>query len=211
MDIQELAASILADARRDAARIDADTQAQVDAIEGRTQALLRERREHAIAQAQARYASAMRREQARVERDARLAVLACKRELLDQAFAQASAQLIALRGPSRRAIIDRLLERARREVPDLGEIAPAAADAAYVRSKAARWGIPVRGTAPSSNGGIIARSRDDRVRIDLRFETILAQVRQERASEIARELFLKPAQERSATVRVKAAGGRRRA
>ena len=210
MDIQELAASILADARRDIARIDADTQSQVDAIESRTQALRRERREHAVAQAQARYASAVRREQARAERDARLAVLACKRELLDQAFAQASAQLIALRGPSRRAIIDRLLERARRELPDLGEVTPAAADAAYVRSKATRLGIPVRGTTPGSNGGILARSRDDRVRIDLRFETILAQVRQDRASEIARELFTKPSEMRTTPSRGKTTSRRRR-
>jgi len=183
MDIQELAASIIADARRESARIDADANEQATRLESETERILRERRERMLTGARRRRDAVVRCETAKAERAARLAVASCKLELIDEVFARARDRLAATRGGARKALLARFFATARRSLA-IASVTAARQDAATLR----RMGVRVRGTA-AGIGGFIAHGTDGRVTIDLRFETVLEQLRPTLTGEIAIILF----------------------
>lgn len=179
MDLHEFTSGILHDAEREAARIEAEAQERAAIIRSQTEAMVRRRREELAAQAQRAQQEELDRQEAARRRDAALAALACRHELLEEAFRQAAQELT---GKRRSALLGRLLAKARAQAKVAG-VAAVSADAAYLRRK-----VKVSGTQEGL-GGFIAHTADRKVFIDMRFETLMDSVRSRRSAEIAAVLF----------------------
>jgi vacuolar-type H+-ATPase subunit E/Vma4 len=181
-DAQAFVAGILRDAREEAARIDERTETEVTRLREETARVEQRRRENAETQVRAREALLLEQASARQRMTVSRATLACKQELLDGLFAAANAQLRRLPRESRRRLLMKAWGGVERKMT-VGEIIVARQDAAFFKRKGVT--IETRGGL----GGFIAISKDGRVRIDRRFETLLDQVRAESTAQIAKELF----------------------
>ncbi len=204
MDITQLAASIIVDAHREAERIDNETHQSVTLFESETDRLLRDRRNKLVAEAQRRHDEEQRKEAARAERDARLAVLTKKRELIDETYAAAKERIAKMGIAQRRTFLVKALERTGK-LMRIEAITPTKKDAAIVRSAAKRLGAKVRG-AIEGNGGFLAHGNGGTVTVDMRFDAILDRARVASEADVAEILFVRtkePVKRKAATKRRK--------
>jgi len=202
MDIVQLAASIIADAHREAERMESETQHNVTVFESETERLLTERRNKLVADAQRRHDEEQRKEMARAQRDARLAVLTKKRELIDATYTAAKERIAKMGIAQRRAFLVHALERTGKQMR-IDAITPTKKDAAIVRSGAKRLGVKLRG-AIEGNGGFLAHGNGNTVTVDMRFDTILERARTASEADVAELLFARttePTKRKRATKR----------
>lgn len=183
-EASEERARILTESRAECERILAEARAEAEASRARRLDLERQ---------------LARTERARLENDARLAglrALALARErLVEDAFAQAEAELEQLRGgASYPAVLRLLLVEAVAEVgvrPLVAEVDPRDAD--LLRALAAAAGLEVEvETTLHSAGGLVARDRAGAVVVRNTFEARLRSARQALRGEIAAAIELEP-------------------
>jgi vacuolar-type H+-ATPase subunit E/Vma4 len=182
MRTADFATEVIADARKQAAQIEREMKDELASIEAQTAALVAKRQAELTEQVRRQEERERHRLEAKHHLDSTIAVLRSKQEIIDEAFAQAAKELEALSGKQREQLLARLLERAKKQV-NVGSVIAAKKDADALRAH-----VTVADTVPSI-GGFIARSADGKVSVDMRFETILDGVRQQRMREVAGILF----------------------
>lgn len=181
--IEELSSNILRDAQAQAGQIDEETRAEVERINAETRRLVEQQRAKLQQQAKQQMLEIAARLEAKRELVARQAMLQAKQELLENTFKAAAEQLYSLKGAKRNALIKRLLQDASKQIA-IGSIISAKKDARSIKGTK----VIVDG-----KGGFIAKSKDGKVQIDMRFETLLEDVKARKAAEVAAVLFKEPA------------------
>jgi vacuolar-type H+-ATPase subunit E/Vma4 len=195
MTAQDFAAGLLVDAKHQAMLIEEETREEVGRLRDETSKLLEQERQRVLAQTKRLQADLDARADARRQRHCAHAILSAKQEIIDETFAAAEHALNTLHASKRRALLKRLLERAKREIP-VGSVIIAKRDATATRG--------MRTTAVEGIGGFIAVSKDRKLRVDMRFESLLADVKERKAEEIASILF-EPTTKRKQTKKLKRA------
>jgi vacuolar-type H+-ATPase subunit E/Vma4 len=180
--IDELAASIIADARLQAGRIDKEADAEVERINNETERLVRAQQDKLLQAAKQQQQEIVARIEAKQELAAHQEVLQAKQHVLDDVFRHATAKLYKLSGAKRKELLKHLLNKASRQIR-IGGIVAARHDARSLKVK----GVKV--TTAEGHGGFVAKSKDGKVRVDMRFETLLSDVRSRKTAEIAKILF----------------------
>ena len=121
-----------------------------------------------------------RRELASAKLQAKKRVLQAKKELIDSVFAAAKEQLATQSEKERKALIDRLITTASKDI-NVHTVYLAPQDKELVT------GYEVKTT--SISGGVICESKDGTQRIDLSVDALLTRVREQHLKEIATALF----------------------
>lgn len=178
--VGELAAGIVADARLQAARIEAEGAHEAQRIRQETEEMAARQRAALEEMATQQRKELDARAHAKRELAARQETLVCKQELLEEVFAAAQHALEGLPAAKRRALIVKLLDRARRQMP-IGSVKASPRDLKSIKG--------LRTTPSQCSGGFIAISKDGTTRIDMRFPTLLDNVKRRKTAEIAEALF----------------------
>ncbi len=118
----------------------------------------------------------MRQESARAELEGKKAVLAAKKEVIDEVFANAKDEMMK----SNADIVPRLLEQAKKEI---------AIEYVYCNKKDSSMVKKYKVKESAINGGIIAENKEQTIRIDLSLDTLFSQVRDNYLDEVAATLF----------------------
>lgn len=180
MKADQLAASIVEDAQRRVQEIEEETAKEVSKIERETEAILKKKEQDMLADVRKREQEEVHRQEAKRERDARIARLQRKQELIDETFTMAGTSLGLLKGRERQRLLKHLWKRAT-DAMDVGSVIVAKKDAAFVKAKIQK--------KTDGLGGFIAQSKDGRVSMDLRFETLLEDVKERDVRGVAQALF----------------------
>ncbi len=180
MGLDELKTEIIGKARGEARRIVGAAQQEADALHARAEADAQRKRAAADAETGHAIEALRQREHAAAALERKKRLMAAKRQVLDEAFAEAERRLAALPAADRRRLLDGLLARAASEI-----------DVARVRCNdkdtTAITGIE---TVPAEiAGGLIAENGDATLCVDCSFETLLDETREKRLEELARILF----------------------
>jgi vacuolar-type H+-ATPase subunit E/Vma4 len=191
--MEEMVASIKAEAMLEARRIDEETRAELDRINAETARLVAAERERLNAQARLREEELLRHLEAKQQLEARQRTLACKHALIDEIFALARSALEQMGDGQRRVILQRLWERASAQM-SIAHVIAARRDAGFFRQKREK---KVTVTAVEGLGGFIAESQDRAIRVDMRFESLLAEIRQHRIAEVSTVLFSEGSEQES--------------
>lgn len=184
MNAEELASSIIAEARRKASAVEQQMLGELQNIERQTELTLREKRKLMNEQTLRIEEQLRRRAESRLQRESSLGLLKCKRDLIDEVFAEASGELRKLSGSARQKILKKLWDRAAQEMK-IGSVDVARKDLAFVK-KLAKINEITDGI-----GGFVVKSKDGVISMDLTFETLLVQIKELHVQEIAALLFEK--------------------
>lgn len=176
--IEELTSTIISDARAQAQRIDEETDAEVTRLEEETAKLLAAERERLYAQAKREQTELEQRAEAKRQLEATQKALLFKQELIDDVFKSAERALHDMSAGKRRKLIHALHERVKRQIA-IGSIYAAKKDVRYI--KGARVG--------DGSGGFVAKSKDGKVMIDMRFDTLLTDIKARKTANVAKILF----------------------
>jgi vacuolar-type H+-ATPase subunit E/Vma4 len=175
--VQELTSSIINDAHSQAERIDEETHVEVTRIRRETDELIAKERERLHTQAKREQELLEARAEAKRQLESRQKLLAYKQQLIDNAFKAAQEQLA--HSSKKRQLLRQLLQRASKQIA-IGSI---------ITTKDSARMFKVRTKVEPGLGGFVALSKDGKVRIDMRFETLLAEVKERKTAEIAKILF----------------------
>jgi vacuolar-type H+-ATPase subunit E/Vma4 len=180
MNILQIVAQIEADAQREAAGIALQESQEVANIRAETARMIEQARKRMEAEVRIKQEEEMHRTRAKQQLEIMQTTLRCKQELLDELFAQAEKEVHGLPRSDRAKIIARLVQRAKNQM-SVAYVTAATQDAKLIRG--------IRTKTAKGLGGFVAHSKDDRIRLDLRFETLLAEVRRKSLPKIAELLF----------------------
>lgn len=175
--VQELTSSIINDARDQAEQVDAETEAELTRIHHETQEMLEKERERMYLQAKREQEMLAARAEGKRQLEASQKTLSYKQGLIDAAFRQAAHDLEHMPAAKRRKLLQHLWQRASRQIKVTGVIA-AKKDAHFFK---------VKKTAAPGIGGFIATGTN--VRVDMRFETLLADIKARKTAQVAKILF----------------------
>ena len=180
MGLEELQQEILNQAEAEAKRIldQARTEATMITNAARADA---ETKRHQSAEETKRLLTQMRRrEEATAGLEEKRSLMAARKAVMDEAFHKAEQRFAALPAPERKRLIESLLKKASTEIR-------AARGYCNPRDASAITSVP---TSPAEIiGGLIAENADGTLRIDLSFETLLAEIREKHLAEIAGVVF----------------------
>jgi V/A-type H+-transporting ATPase subunit E len=180
--IEELAESVMDDARHEEARIERERDEAVERIRAQTAALVHGREQETLAKARRVQEELSRRASAELSMRQAQDGLARKQELLNGIFDEALARLDRVPASERRRLLLRLWTRAKVSMT-VHHADVARKDIAFFTRRTS-----VRGDERML-GGFVAHSADNKVRFDGRFETLLDEVRRSESGAIAATLF----------------------
>jgi vacuolar-type H+-ATPase subunit E/Vma4 len=177
MNVQELTSGIINEARSQAEQIDQETYAEVMRIRKETEELVAKERERMHTQMKREQELLIARAEAKRQLESRQKVLSYKQELIDGAFKAAQQQLT--HSAKRRQLLRRLWQHASKQIT-VGSVIT-------TKDSARMFKVPKK-VVPGL-GGFIALSKDGKVRVDMRFETLLSDVKSRKTAEVAKALF----------------------
>ncbi|MCD8322561.1 MAG: V-type ATP synthase subunit E [Oscillospiraceae bacterium] len=195
--IEKITARIEADAAADAARIAEETKAQCDGIREEGEKKAQERYWEKVRQGVKATEDRTQRLAKTADMEARKSVLACKQEIVAEAFAKAEEKIRALSGDQYIGFLASMAARA--AVTGTEELVLSAEDKKTIGSKVlskanARLtgaGKPGRLTLADETGdftcGLICRKGS--ISVNCTVEVLMAQAREDMASQVAAELF----------------------
>ncbi|MDD9953218.1 MAG: V-type ATP synthase subunit E [Candidatus Woesearchaeota archaeon] len=181
MNTHDLVDKIIKDAERQAHEIQEKTNAKVSSIEEETQQQLQKRRAELYEQVAQEEQQSIDRATAQQTRDANLALLQCKHALVDDVFAESEKKLGKLPKTARTTLLNKLWKKVTARMKVTG-VCVAQCDKSFFAKK------KLKTATASGLGGFIATNGNG-VYLDYRFETLLAQVKEERREVIAKVLF----------------------
>jgi vacuolar-type H+-ATPase subunit E/Vma4 len=180
--MQELVAGITKDARQQAGEIEEQTQKEIARINAETATLIIEQRKRLYDNAHHQQEEQLQRAESRRNLEAMQETLACKQQLIDRAFSEAKKELAHLAGVKRKKLLENLWKRTG---IDVGTVITSKKDAQFFKGKS------VKIKTMECTGGFIAVSRDGKVQVDLRIETLLESIRQHKVAQVSEMLFAK--------------------
>lgn len=186
MGLEEVKQEILSSAERDAQRIIREGDTENERIKKDAEKTIDEYRV-ARAEESRRIAQQLeRRELAQAEFDAKKHLLDKKKELIEQAIAQARKRLADQPDAARKRILKILLARAHRDL-SFGRIYVNARDRRILKTLTGKGNVDIK--EKPLLGGLIAETADSRVSIDHSYEQLLAQVVEHSVQELNILLF----------------------
>jgi vacuolar-type H+-ATPase subunit E/Vma4 len=180
--LQELAASIAAQGMSAAQQIDLEAQTQLQQIDAETERLVSKRREQLYAQTQQQEQELKARLEAKAKLEAMQQILRQKQQLIDETFSAAEATLRKLDGAQRKSMLQKLWQNAAAQIKP-AQVITTKQDASFFRGK------KVKITLAEGLGGFIAITSDKKLQVDLRFETLLAEIRARHTAEVSNALW----------------------
>ncbi len=179
MGLSEVKQEILTEARRRAEALvhDAEKQAKehvAKALQDYDQEFSQEKKafEQSLEQTE-------KRELAAASLEAKKYLFETKKQLLQEVYDTARAKIISLPASERKVILQRLLDKAKREV-SLATVYSNNQDKHLISESAQLMPI---------SGGIIAENKDGTVRVDYSFDTLFELVKEQTTAEVAHQLF----------------------
>ena len=109
-------------------------------------------------------------------------LLICKQSIVEEVFLQAKKELEQLTVTQRKRVLEQLWEKAKQQMT-VGSAIVARKDKEFIAQK------KVKTIISEDSGGFILFSKDGRIRIDLRFETLLNQARSRHNAVVCQMLF----------------------
>ncbi len=161
--------ALLAEARQKAAEIIKDAGKEIE--------MLREKSE---AEAKRIMEIIKKQELASAELESKKMLLEAKKQLINQVFAEAQKKIEALDAKKRAAYMDKLLEKARKDI----EVAKV-----YCSKKDANLPKGADVAAADMIGGLIAENSYGTVRVDYSFESMLQSIKENELQSISKILF----------------------
>lgn len=176
--------SILEDAQKEAAAIEAQAEAEVAAIRARLDEGREKLRDEFAERAAKEREDILKRAATNAELDGRKELLSRKRALIDEAYDKAFERLCAFRGEERRAVLKKLIER---EASGTEELRPAAADREALSALVAGTGLRLGANAEGISGGFMLVG-DNFVK-NCSFEALMEDVKSRTLEKAAKILF----------------------
>lgn len=166
---KEQASSMLAEARKEAAKIMRDAEAKAEEMKSKSESETKKIIE-----------TLKRQELASAELDSRKLVLDAKKQAIESVISEARKQLEALDDKKREACIKKLLDKASKEI-DVAYVYCSRKDAKFVKGF----------EAINSNifGGIMAENKEQTIRVDYAFETLLETIKETEMQNLNKILF----------------------
>lgn len=182
--MQELVESITHDAKLQAADILRHAHKDIQKYNEETEQLIAAKRQQLHAQAKIKEQELLQRIEAKRKLEAMQQTLRCRQELIDETFEAARQKLEKLPPAQRKKLLDQLWKKASSQI-SIAQVTAAEKDMQTMRKKCRK----VRSTP--GIGGFIAENKDGTIRVDMRFETLLEDVKTKKSSEIAQVLWRK--------------------
>lgn len=195
MNAEAITLKILEDARAQAAQVLRDAHQRADELQAQGDAQIEARRLESEAQAE-KQADELRDRMLRMaELDQKKALLAAKREVIDQAFEDAGRRMEEMDGAAKKAFMEKLLlgsaEGGEEIIPD--EKDRGLFDAAYMAhlndalEKAGKEGVTLSPKSRDLGGGFVLKKGG--LEINCAFDAVLRQMRPTLEAEVASVLF----------------------
>lgn len=165
----EQSSSIIADARKEASRLMKEAEKKVE-----------EMKEKSETETKRTIEIIKRQELANAELENKKMLLEAKKEIIENVFSGAMEKLETLDDKKREAILKRLLEKAKGEI----EIA-----CIYCNIKDAKFLKGLNAEPIEITGGLIAENKENTIRIDYSFDTMLQAVKESELQNISKILF----------------------
>ena len=182
MNIAQLTAEITKSAESDVLQIKQETANEVRKIQEKTAQEILEKKKQWATQVKRKEENARKQLAAQYALEKRLAVLRARQELMQQIFVEAQKQLETLPKTKRTSLMNKLWKHAKAQTT-IATVETTKKDKAFFSKKAKVSGVI------NCLGGFIAYNKDKTVSIDMRFDTLLANVKHSKTSEIAKVLF----------------------
>ena len=184
MGIEEVTNKIKEEAKKQADHLLSLADAEAKRIEKETLHEIEDYEKKLRENAEQKIARERRKALAAAEFEGKRAVLDRKTEIVDAVMAEATKEIQKMHAGERKAVLQKLLKDAGKEFP-IARVHVNAKDKALVKELLKGVDVVERNIL----GGVIAESKDGKVRVDLSFETLLEQLRQEHLGELSRVLF----------------------
>ena len=180
MGIEEVKTEILAKARKDSERLLAEAEEEAAKIRKQFQQQLQDYRKQREAEKQKSLDMIKRMNEAQLQTELKMRSMDERKKWIENSFHEARKKIMALPEKQRKEHILKLLARAAKEI-DIGTVYCASKDRKAVSGYAAK--------EVDILGGIIAETKDQNVRVDYSYDTLLEQVRENKLSELSKALF----------------------
>lgn len=184
MGIENVTRKIEQEAEKEADKLLDEAEAEIRRINEGTKREVAEYQKKLKENAEALLSKERRKALAAAEFEGKRALLDQKKDVIDKVIADVKKMLQRMPTNERRAIMQKLAQKAGKEIA-AKKVFVNAKDAALV--KEALSGVSVVGQ--DILGGIIAESGDGKVRVDMSFETLLEQITHDHLGELSRVLF----------------------
>lgn len=166
---KEQSSSLIAEARKEAGRIMKEAENKIE-----------EMKEKSDAQTKRLIDAIKRQELASAELENKKVLLDAKKQIIESVFMEAKKRLETLDDKKRGACIKKLIEKTKNDI----EIAYA-----YCSEKDAKFLKGIDAKAIDIIGGLLAENKDETIRIDYSFETLLQSIKENELQAINRLLF----------------------
>ena len=180
MGLEEVQKEILAKAKTDAGRVLAEAFAEADRLRKESQQQFKDYTKQREAEKQKSLEMLERMHRAQLQTEMKMHLMDARRKWIENTFGEVRKKLKNLPDKQRKEHLQKLLKRAANEI-DVGTVYCAPTD------KKAITGYTVKEN--EMLGGLIAETSDRTVRVDYSYETMLAQLQENKLAELNKILF----------------------
>ncbi|HLC59161.1 MAG TPA: V-type ATP synthase subunit E family protein [archaeon] len=184
MALDDVVGEILAQAQAESQRIIDDGRKEAEAIANDAKSKAEARREEFRAETERMVHDLERMNSSTENLKANKMILQAKKDVVDEIFSQLKGKVEKMEGDDRSRMINKLLEKARKEI-DIAFI--------YVNDKDKHVisnikNLNLNGTINSA-GGIIAENKAQEIRVDYTFETFLERLKEAYMTDVTKRIF----------------------
>lgn len=166
---KEQASSLIESARKEASRISKETERKIEELQRKSEEETRKTLD-----------VIKRQELASAELDSKKMLLEAKKEIIENAFAEARKKLENFDDKKRESIMRKLLEKAKNEIE---------AANVYCNKRDAKFVKGFNAQPMGMLGGLVAENKEGTIRIDYSFDTMLQTVKESEMHNINKALF----------------------
>ncbi len=180
MGIEKVREEVIAKAKKDAAAIIAEGQKEALTIVNAAEEKAKIRKKASEAEVEKELMELKIREMSSAELEASKSLLETKKKLIEEAFEEAKQRISKTAPSARKEHIKALMSKAKKQT-EIGKILCNESDVKHVEAYKAQ--------ITDISGGIIAENKDETIRIDYSYESILNKIRENSLKDVAKILF----------------------
>ena len=180
MGLESVKEEVIRQAKEQETAILASARKEANAISRETEKKIEEIREKSEAEAKRMIDVLKMQSKASAELESRKIVLEAKKQMIDSLFEEAKKKLESLDEKKREYLIKKLVEKAGKEI-EIASIRCGKKDAKFLKG--------VNTAATDIIGGIIAENKDNTIRVDYSFDTMLESIKETELQNINKVLF----------------------
>lgn len=180
MGLESVKEEIIRNAKEQETALIAEAKKEADRIMNEVQKEIEEIKEQSGAEIKKKMDAIKKQELASAELESKKMLLEAKKQLIESVFIEVQKELASLDGKKREAYIKKLLEKAEKDI----EIATV-----YCNKKDLNFLKGFNPKAIDIIGGLIAENKDETIRVDYSFDTILQSIKENELQSINKILF----------------------